>query len=102
VTSFDRVVILAWLLNAYDALITAYATSHLGATELNPLMAMCLATGILAFILVKLGVMSAVCLTLHRRAKGGRKLWPLLSAIIVLFVVICAWNTYLVLRVAAG
>ena len=101
-TSFDRVVLLAWLLNAYDALITAYATSHLGATELNPLMAMCLATGALAFILVKLGVMSAVCLTLRRRKRKGRKPWPLLVGIVAVFTVVCVWNTYLVLSVAAG
>ena len=97
-TLFDRLVMLIWLLNAYDAAITAYATSTFEIIELNPLMNMCLATGVWFFVIVKLGVMTGVCVAFRRFARRGRRLWAGLGVVLTIFALVCVWNTWLVLR----
>jgi len=101
-TLFDRLVLSVWMLNAYDAAITVYGTTAHGATEVNPLMALCLAAGVLVFLAVKLGLMTAVCLVMRQKARRGRKSWGLLWSSLVVFTTLCVWNTYLIIKVAAG
>jgi len=102
VTLFDRLVLTVWLLNAYDAGITICATQHFGVMEFNPLMSACLASDIGTFLAVKFIVMTGVCLALWYQKKRGRRLWVALMVILALFVVVCLWNTGLVIYVAAG
>jgi hypothetical protein len=96
-TWFLRLVIVAWLLNAYDAAITVYATDQLALVELNPLMRWCLSVSVILFLVVKLGVMTWVCRTLHkRRDERPRLIRGVLAFIIGIFLALCVWNTFVV------
>ena len=101
-TLFDRLVLTAWSLNAFDAVITVYATTIPGVTELNPLMDLCLAISPGLFLLVKIGVMTAVCVAFRRQKRCGRTLWGVLWVALAVLVAICVWNAYSVIRLAAG
>jgi len=96
-TSYNRLLITAWLLNLYDAGITVYATTNLLSTELNPLMRLCLDKDPLVFVAMKLLVMTLVCLITRRRFdEHPKKMWATLGFILALFVGVCVWNTLVV------
>lgn len=94
--SIDREIILAWLLNVYDALITVYATTSLDFDELNPVMRWCLSSGPPTFLLVKIGLMSAVCCYLRTRRSNQSRVWWTTVMVAAALLAICAWNTYAV------
>ena len=97
--SFRRLLLITWILNAYDAAITIYATQKLGASELNPLLRVCLAVSPTFFVVVKIAVITAVCLALGRHYKNNpRRTRIMITVSLVLFLVIAVWNTGLVVR----
>lgn len=92
-------VVIVWLLNAYDMVITLYAVNCLNATEQNPLMRFCLEFDPLLFVFVKMSTATIVSVVLwHRGHEQAKKTLVLLAGIFGALAYICAWNTYGVLR----
>ncbi len=92
--TFDAVLLLTWVLNVYDIVITLTGTTFLSATELNPLMRTALGAGPAFFVATKLSVHAVVCWVLDRRLeKHPRKTWATLIVILALFSAVAVWNT---------
>lgn len=95
--TFDRLLLITWLLNVYDTAITLYGTQELGAIEVNPLMRVPLMVDPILFVIIKVLVATVVCVALHKRVKKHRKKsWAALVVIFGLYLMICLWNTLVV------
>lgn len=92
--AFDRLLMLTWVLNVYDIIITLVGTNLYEATELNPLMRAALGVGPVFFVASKLTVHAGVCWTLDRRLETHpKKTWATLILIAIIFTMIALWNT---------
>lgn len=93
--TFDKVLMLTWILNVYDMIVTLVGVYSLNAEELNPLMRAALSTGPVFFIASKLSVHAAVCWVLDRRLeKHPKKTWATLMIVLALFLIVAVWNTF--------
>lgn len=96
-TAFNRLLIATWFLNLYDIAVTLYGTQELRAVEANPLMRVAVELSPALFIALKLFVVTCVCWVLHERVKTHRRrTWATLVIIFVLYLMICLWNTIVV------
>ena len=95
--TFVRLMLLTWLLNVYDTVITLYGTQELEAVEANPLMRIAIEFDPLVFIAVKIAVLTVVLMILYTRFEKHRKRTKVtLWIIFALYLMICVWNTIIV------
>jgi hypothetical protein len=96
-----RLMCLIWLLNAYDAVITAYSISRFRMVETNPIMRVCLELGPFFFILSKIIIITIVLLVLgHRHGKHPKVVRNILIVTLGAFLGICIWNSVATIWVA--
>ena len=93
----DRALMAAFALNVFDALITVYGVTRLGAVEMNPLMATALERGVFYFVAVKLLIMGLACWLLSSRyRKRPRRVAAIAALIVVGLLAVCGWNIVVV------
>jgi len=108
-TPFNRVLGLAFALNAADLITTVYGLSAVGAVEMNPIMGFVIGIGFWLFALIKLGVWTWGTYRLHGMYHGTRKvrsvffwkkvrvprwrLWLWITFVCCLFTTLAAGNT---------
>ena len=94
--------VLIWLLNAYDAVITAYGTSRLGMVETNPIMQACLEVGPMFFVATKVIVLTVALAALAcRHRKHPTIVRSILGVTLGAFLGVCMWNSYAAVWVAS-
>lgn len=90
---FDKLLLLAFLLNLFDAVITLWGIGKLGYIEMNPLMDTALTWGESWFFSIKVVVMALACYLLwsryDRRPRGVLVTTLLITATLI---VVCGWN----------
>ncbi|MGD9725452.1 MAG: DUF5658 family protein [Nitrospira sp.] len=92
--TFDKVLMITWVLNVYDIIVTLVGVHCLNGDELNPIMRAALNVGPTFFVASKLSVHAAVCWTLDRRLeRHPKKTWTTLVVVLLLFVVAALWNS---------
>ena len=94
--------VLIWLLNVYDAVITVYSTSRLGMVETNPIMMASLEFGPVFFVITKVVVLTLALAALASRYRRH----PMTVRVILIvslgaFLGVCAWNSYAAIWVAS-
>jgi len=93
--------ILIWLLNAYDAAITAYSISRFRMVETNPIMRSCLELGPFFFIFSKIIIITIVLLVLGcRHKKHPKVVRNILIITLGIFLGVCMWNSVATIWVA--
>ena len=89
---YKVMLLILWLLNAYDAISTLFALKTGLAKEANPLMRALITASPLAFLIIKLALGSLIVFTLWKRVnKVSTKIC--IVFLVVLYTLIDIWNT---------
>jgi hypothetical protein len=95
---FDRCVLLAFVLNVVDVLITIVLTCHMGLIEANPAMDALISRSPVAFTVTKLVVVGSVCLYLKKRRGEHSEMTAFTTGVVVgMLLMICCWQTWMLL-----
>jgi hypothetical protein len=95
---FDRCVLLAFVLNVLDVLITIVLTRQMGLIEANPVMDALMSRSPVAFAVAKLLVVGGVCLYLKKRRVEHPEMTAFTTGVVVgMLLMICCWQTWMLL-----
>lgn len=90
---FDKLLLLAFLLNVFDAVITIWGINHLNCVEMNPLMDTALGWGALWFVVIKIVVMFLACFLLwYRYERMPRGVSVAAVVVTAMLLIVCCWN----------